>query len=239
MGFRDRFFTPRTAKAILSWRIAIGIAAAALLGVAGVNLAVSIVAGAAVYAGLVLAAMPERQSSRPIDPFTLSEPWRQLIQGAQSARRKLAETIAGVEPGPLRSQLDSIVDQLEHALHTAWGIAQRGDEIDDTVRRLDPPGLRSKLATLEQRAAADPAPETAAALESVRGQLESAERLQRQSDSTASSLRLTQTQLDALVARAAEVRVGAADSASYAKDVDELVIKLEALRQAVEETRTA
>ena len=239
MGFRDRFFTPKTAKAILSWRIAIGVAVAVAMGVAGVNIAVSIAVGVAIYAGLVGAAMPKRAARPTIDAFTLSEPWRQLIQGTQSARRKLDETIAGVAAGPLRTQLDAIADQLEQAIESAWSIAKRGDEIDDTVRRLDPAALRSRLGTLEQRAAADASPENTAAVESVRSQLESADRLKRQSEETASSLRLTQAQLDTLVARAAEVRVGAADTDTYAKDVDDLVIKLEAMRQAVEETRTA
>jgi hypothetical protein len=35
------------------------------------------------------------------------------------------------------------------------------------------------------------------------------------------------------------VRIGATDTVMYAKEVDDLVLKLEALRQAVEETRTA
>jgi hypothetical protein len=239
MGFRDRFFTPKTAKAILSWRIVIGAGVAAAMAVAGLPIAVAIGVGIAAYAGSVVAAMPRQPSRQTIDPFTLSEPWRQLIQGAQSAGRKLTDTVAEVAPGPLRTQLDAIVDQLQHGLRSAWDVAKQGDAIDDTVRRLDPTALRSKLATLEQRAVADPSAENVAAVESVRGQLESADRLKRQSEQTVASLRLTQTQLDALVARAAEVRVGAADSATYAKDVDDLVIKLEALRQAVEETRSA
>jgi hypothetical protein len=238
MGFRDRFFTPKTAKAILSWRIVIGVGVAAALAIAGLPIAVAIGVGIASYAGFVAAAMPRQPNRQMIDPFALSEPWRQLMQGAQGAGRKLTQTVAEVAPGPLRAQLDAIVDQLRHGLQSAWDVAKQGDAIDDTVRRLDPTALRSKLATLEQRAATDPSPENLAALESVRGQIGSADRLKRQSEQTA-SLRLTQTQLDALVARAAEVRVGAADSAAYAKDVDELVIKLEALRQAVEETKRA
>jgi hypothetical protein len=239
MGFRDRFFTPKTAKAILSWRIVIGVGVAAALAIAGLPIAVAIGVGIASYAGFVAAAMPRQPNRQMIDPFALSEPWRQLMQGAQGADRKLTQTVAEVAPGPLRAQLDAIVDQLRHGLQSAWDVAKQGDAIDDTVRRLDPTALRSKLATLEQRAATDPSPENLAALESVRGQIGSADRLKRQSEQTAASLRLTQTQLDALVARAAEVRVGAADSAAYAKDVDELVIKLEALRQAVEETKRA
>ena len=66
-----------------------------------------------------------------------------------------------------------------------------------------------------------------------------AELLMHQSDETAASLRRTQIQLDELVARAAEVQVGAADTDTYARDVDDLVIQLEALHQAVEETSTS
>ena len=48
-----------------------------------------------------------------------------------------------------------------------------------------------------------------------------------------------ETRLDELVARASEVRIGTVDTANYQRDVDDLVIQLEALHQAVEETRTA
>ena len=76
-------------------------------------------------------------------------------------------------------------------------------------------------------------------LTSIKEQLESADRLKQQSEQTAATLRSNQAQLDGLVARAAEVRVGNADTDIYRQDVDELVVKLEALRQATEETRTA
>lgn len=239
MGFRDRFFTPRTAAAILSWRIAVGAGVAVAMSVAGVGIAVSVLAGLAVYAGLVLTAMPERPARPAIDPFTLGEPWRQLVQGAQSAHRKLRSTVEAVDDGPLKDRLRAIAGQLDHGVDEAWAIARRGDEIDDAVRALDPTALRSKLATLEQRAAATPSPEAEAAVISVRNQLESAARLKAQSEQTATNLRLTQTKLDELVARAAEVRIGAADTETYATDVDAVVLQLEALRQAVEETRTA
>lgn len=238
MGFRDRFFTPRTAKAILSWRIALGAGVAVALAVGGAAIGVAIGVGAAVYIATVGLAMPKGAPQVSIDPFVLSEPWRQLVQGAQSAQRKLRATVDGVAPGPLRDQLDSIAEQLGRGLEDAWRIAKRGDEIDDAVRMLDPTALRSKLTTLEQRAAAAPSPDIDAAVASVRSQLESADRLKRQSADTASGLRLTQTKLDELVARASEVRVGAADTDTYAHDVDDVVLQLEALRQAIEETRT-
>src|SRR5690606_3445811 len=131
----------------------------------------------------------------------VGEPWRQLVQGAQGAERKLRATIDGVGAGPLRDRMESIATQLRHGLDEVWQVARRGDELDATLRTLDPTALRSKLSTLEQRAAATPSPETDAAVASVRSQLESADRLRTRRDETASSLRLTQTRLDELVAR--------------------------------------
>ena len=149
------------------------------------------------------------------------------------------DTIAAVPSGPLREQLDAISAQLEHGLAEAYRIAEAGDDIDDVVRQLDPAALRSKLSTAEQRATADPSPDNTAAVAAIREQIESAERLKQQSERTAATLRLNQAQLDGLVVRAAEVRIGNADTDAYREEVGELVLKLEALRQAVEETRTA
>jgi hypothetical protein len=239
MGFRDRFYTPRTAKAILSWRIVVGLGVAAAMAVAGLPILAAVSVGAAVYVASVVTAMPKGPQRANIDPFTLSEPWRQIMQRAQASDRKLRETVERTSEGPLKQTLQGIADQLEHGLREAWEVARRGDEIDDAVRRLDPTSLHSKLATAEQRAIADPSPESEAAVASIRRQVETADRLKQQSAETAASLRLTQTRLDELVARASEVQVGTIDSDAYRRDVDDLVIQLEALHQAVEETRTA
>lgn len=241
MGLRDRFDTPRTARAILSWRIAAGIVVAAGAALAGVPLIGAIAIGAVVYAGLVgiAVASPSGPARPAIDPFTLGEPWRQIVQGAQTAGRKLRATVEGVPAGPLRERLQSIIAQIDHGIDEVWLVAQQGDSIDDSIRTLDPTGLRAKLATAEQRSAADPSPDANAAVESLRSQLATVDRLRTESETTAASLRLTQTRLDELVARANEVKVGAADTERYSRDVDDMVLQLEALRQAVEETRSA
>ncbi|MFW2335938.1 hypothetical protein [Ilumatobacter sp.] len=239
MGFRDRFYTPTTAKALLSWRILVGVGVGAALAVAGLPIALAAAAGVGVYAATVVRAMPRGARRPAIDPFVLSEPWRQLIQGAQGSARKLRSTVSSTDDGPLRSTMEGIVDQLEHGLDEAWEIAKRGDEIDDAVRRLDPTALRSKLDTLRGRAEASPSPDADAAVASIERQLATAERLKLQSADTAAALQRTQTQLDELVARASEVRIGAVDTEVYRQEVDDLVIRLEALHQAVEETRSA
>ena len=84
-----------------------------------------------------------------------------------------------------------------------------------------------------------PSDDLAAAITSVEGQLASADRLKELSAQTAGRLRLTQTRLDELVARTAEVSIGASDTDAYAHDVDDLVIEIEAMRLAVEDTRSA
>mgnify|MGYP000864023731 CR=1 FL=1 len=235
MAFRDRFFTPATAKAILSWRLLLG----AVVGVAAgflIHPVVGIVAGVGLYAASVLAAMPSGPPTVRIDPFTLSEPWRQFVQQGQRADRRLRDTVRAASDGPLKDRLKAIADELERGLGEAFKVARRGDEIDAAVTRLDPVALRSRLGTLEQQAGDTPSEAHTAAIDSVRTQLASADRLKAQSHETAEQLRLTSTRLDELVARAAEVAVGSAEPDTYARDVDNLVEQLAALNLAVQET---
>jgi len=237
MGFRDRFFTPATAQAILSWRIALGIGVAVAMAVGGISIPLAIGAGVALYGGLVFAAMPKTRRRQRIDPFVVGEPWRQYVQGAQRAAAKLHRTVQDTAAGPVRERLQTVAVKLDQGLDETWRIARRGDEIDGAVSRLDPTRLRSKLATLELEAGDQPGDELIAAIESVRSQLESTERLKAKSANTASKLRLTQTRLDELTARALEVSIGAGDTDAYEHDVEDLVDELEGLRLALDETR--
>jgi hypothetical protein len=231
VSFRDRFYTPKTAKAILSWRILLGIAVAAGSMLLGISPAIGIALGVVTYSALVAAAMP-RDTRVRIDPFTVQEPWRQFVQSAQRSAAKLHQIVEGTSAGPVQDRMASIVAKLDHGLDETWQIALRGHDIDQAVHQIDPTAVRSKLATLQQQGATE-------AIASVEGQLESVDRLKAQSNQTANTLRLTQTRLDELVARAAEVSVGAGDTDAYEHDVEDLVVELEGLRQAVQEVRPA
>jgi hypothetical protein len=235
MGLRDRFFTARTAGAILSWRILLGAAAGVVASLLGVAWPVAAVIGAAVYAGAVALAMPKRPARPQLDPFSVSEPWRQFVQAAQRSRRHLGDTVRSAQAGPLRDRLQSIADRLDQAIAESWQIARRGDEIDSAVRRLDPTRLRSRLDSLEAQAASEASDDLAAAIASVQGQLATADRMKALSATTANKMRLSQARLDELVSRAAEVSIGESDTAGFADDVDDLVLELEGLRLAVQE----
>lgn len=231
MGFRDRFYTPKTANAILGWPILFGIGIGIGSVLLGLNPLLAIGAGLLGYGLGVLKAMPRDKRTR-IDPFTVQEPWRQFVQGAQQSATKLNETIDAATDGPIKDRMQGVREKLEHGMDETWQIARRGHEIDQAVRRLDPTALRSKLETLQGQA------DSREAIASVEAQLESVERLKEQSTRTSNRLRLTQHRLDELVARATEVSIGAGDTDAYEHDVDDLVVELEGLRLAVEETRT-
>ena len=233
MAFRDRFWTPTTAKAMLSWRILLGVAGGVAAGLAGVPVVAAVAIGLAVYAGAVLLAVPRAPASVKVDPFSVSEPWRQFVQGGQRSKRRLAETVRSMAPGPLRDRLQVISDRLDTGLAEGWAVAKQGDHIDAAVRRLDPARLRSRLEMLRGQSAADPTDNLRAAIASTEEQLATAERLKQRSAGLADDLRLTQSRLDELVARAAEVSVGTADTDRFAHDVDDLVLELEGLHQAV------
>jgi len=231
VSFRDRFYTPQTAKAILSWRILFGVGVAAGSILLGIAPAFGITLGVVAYSVSVAAAMP-RDTRVRIDPFTVQEPWRQFVQSAQRSAVNLHQVVEGVTAGPVQDRMASIVAKLDHGLDETWQIARRGHDIDQAVHRIDPTALRSKLDTLQRQGATE-------AIASVHGPLESVDRLKAQSTKTANTLRLAQTRLDELVARAAEVSVGAGDTDAYEHDVEDLVVELEGLRQAVQEIRPA
>jgi hypothetical protein len=202
--------------------------------VAGLNPAAASLLGLVVYALLVYIAMPKGPRRANVDPFAVSEPWRQFVQSAQRSRSNLERTLAAMPAGPLRERLDGIGERLERAVEETWRIARRGDEIDAAVKRIDPVRLRANLQALRGQTG-----DVGAATASVESQLATADRLKALSASTADQLRVAQARLDELVARTAEVGVGAQDTDTYAHDVDDLVVELEALRQAVAETSRA
>ncbi len=237
MALRDRFWTPKTAKAILSWRILLGAAVGVGAVLIGLPAVLAAVLGAVVYVGSIGLALPNDPVPSPaqVDPFTVSEPWRRFVQRAQQARRRFANTVQNTQAGPLHDRLQSIAGRLDTGLQQGWQIARRGHEIDAAVKALDPTRLRSQLGTLQAQADSAPSANLTAAIESVQSQLATADRLKALSASTADQLRLNEARLDELCARAAEVSVGSSDTDAFASDVDDLVLELEGMRQALQE----
>lgn len=234
MSLRDRFFTPRTAKAILSpWRIVLGVVVAVVLAIVGVNLILAIVAGVVVYVVTVFFGMPGKPGEVNIDPFGVTEPWRHHVQGALKARRRFDETLAAVPAGPSRDRLAAIGQRIRTGVDECWRIATRGHEIDKAVQRLNLPSARSDLQLLRSRAADA---SSAATIASLQAQIQSGERMQAKSDDIAQRLRLLEVRLSELATRAAEVAVGTRDQEAYGNDVEDVIAQLEGMRLALDET---
>jgi hypothetical protein len=234
MSLRDRFFTPRTAKAILSpWRIGLGIAVAVVLAVLGINIVLAVVAGLVVYAVTVFIGMPDGPEAVAIDPFGVSEPWRQHVQGALKARRRFDDTLESTPAGPTRQRLAEIGARIGTGVEECWHIATRGHEIDKAVKRLNLPSARSDLQLLQSRPADA---QSEATIASLQAQIDSGERLKAKSADVAQRLRLLEVRLSELAARASEVAVGARDEEAYGNDVEDVISQLEGMRLALDET---
>lgn len=241
-SLRDRFFTPRVAAAIVSPG-----AVVALVGGAAVGLLVgSGVLGAlglalVAFAARVAIAVPGAARPDPIDPFAVSEPWRQHVRAALQAQRRFTDAVEAARAGPLRERLRDIGERVDTGVGQVWRIAQRADDLVEARRRIDPDALRRRLAaaTGSSGGAQVAQPAAARTVEALRSQLATAERLDRVIAEADSRLRLLEARLDEAAARSIELSVQAHDLAELGglgRDVEHLVDDMEALRQAVEET---
>jgi hypothetical protein len=181
-------------------------------------------------AGLLLARRHRSRGSRPrssraIDAFALGEPWRRHVAAAQSAQRRFQGLVASVPAGPLRLKMVEIGRQVDRAVEECWEIAKRGAHLDDTIRGLDPPAIKSRL-----EVAKDPV-----AIRSLESQLASVERVRTARDDTDNRLRVLQTRLGELVSQTAEVTIGVDHTGELGTAVEDVVVQLEALRLATRE----
>ena len=241
-SFRDRFLTPPVARAIMSplGIILFGTAAAGAILI-GAPIALAAGIGAAAWGGRVLAAVPRdpRRGDR-IEPFTLGDPWKSYVIGAQQSKERFDRMVHDMAAGPLKERLADLASRLDDGVAESWRIARRGNDISGALARLDT--IRAQAELAELRAAtgnAMPERSMAKTIEAIEAQIASANRLQRTADDAQSRLRLLDARFDELVARGVEVSIGSGDTDVFGDEVDGLVSDLEALRAALEEAEAA
>ena len=241
-SFRNRFFTPPVARAIMSplGILAFGVVAAGGI-LAGLPLVAGLGAGAVVWAGNVFRSVPKAaKAADRIDPFTLSEPWRGYVQAAQSAKLRFDRTVQGTRPGPIQDRLHEMGTRLDDAIEDCWRVASRGDDIDSAIAQLNTAEAQLDLAETRKRIRErGVTPDLESTERSLQAQIASHQRMRTVSEDTRDRLRLLDARFDELVAQAAEVSVGAGDTAGLSDDIDGLASELEALRLALEETDRA
>lgn len=239
-SFRDRFLTPRVARAITSPSAIVATGAGAAVGVLAFGNpvgAVGLAVGA--FVARVLVAVPRRQRRSSISPGRLEQPWRSLVEEVLDARSRFEDAVRAVRPGPLADRLAELRVRLDTAVDEVWRTASAGHSLSEGRRRIDADRVRADLAAA---GAEPPTDRSAARLEALRSQLESATRLDATIADTYDRLRLLDARIDETVTRAVELSVTQHDDAAggvggLGAEVDAIVIEMEALRQAVEETR--
>lgn len=244
MAFRDRFLTPRVARALTSPSGILLAGAGTSLGIlAGLPIVGAAAIGAAAYAARVALAMPRREGER-IDLRALGDPWRHFVREALDARRRYDRAVQTVTAGPLRDRLSEIGDRLEDGVRECWRIALRGQALQRALAELDPSdAIRRELEQVRHDRDRDgESGHLHATEEALRAQLASRGRIAAVAAETRERLRLLNARLDEAVARAVELALrsgDASDLGGLGSDVDALVAEMEALRQALEETSGA
>lgn len=184
----------------------------------------------AVLGGALIAAISRRSPTTPaIDPFTVGEPWRRHVSQALRLQRGYAELVEATAEGPLRDRMADIGRQVNQAVGECFTIAQHGDGLDGTLRTLDAPGLRTRLARTDD----------AMVRSSLSTQLASADRLREIRDNADRRLTVLTTRMGELLSQGAEVRVGGDVADELGSGVDDVVIQLQALREAVADVELA
>lgn len=239
-SFRDRFLTPRVARAMTSPSAILAVGAGAAAGIlAGLGPIGAALGAGAAWAVRVLAAVPRSEARERVSPRSLGEPWRTLLADVQAARNRFADALDGVRPGPLRDRLEDLGARLEVAIAEAGRIARAGDLLSRGRGRIDVDAVRRDLADTERLPRDD---RTQQIVRSLRSQLEAAERLDRTIADTHGRLRLLDARIDETVTRTVELsvtQVEGGDLGGLDREVDAIVGEMESLRQAVEETGAA
>lgn len=233
-SFRDRFFTPQTARAITSpSAILLAGVGASVAIVGGLPIAAAAAIGAAAYGVRVAFGIP-RATTEKIDINQLRDPWRQFVVEAQVATRRYDKAVRGAAAGPLRERLAEIGRRIQTGAEECWRIARRGQELEDALRALeDPRDVRRRLDEARGGGADE------RLVQALQSQIDSTERIIRVAAETRDRLRLLDARLDEAVARAVELSLRATDVGDLGglgSDVDALVGDMEALRQALDET---
>ena len=245
----------RLARAILS-----PLALTAGLGVGGVLLASGQTAGGLLAGILTWAAgvfvslrrtrsdgqrARDRVTTDRVDPFTVGEPWRRYVQSSQSARNRFASATNATPQGPLRDRLESIGQRINEAAQEIWVIAKDGHALNGALKAINVTEINQRVAATTtdlQSASPERLPSLQASLDSALARQQSAKRLNEQRTSLEDRLRELDGKLDELSARGVELSVSGSTSGadpsldSLRSDVDNVIIEMEALRQAMAET---
>lgn len=238
MSLRDRFLTPRVARAITSPSGILLAGAGASVGILFGAPALAVGLGAAAWAARVAVAVPRAPTREHIDPRSLAQPWRHSVEDALDARERFGKAVARTTSGPIRERLDAIGERVDTGVQECWRIARHGDALVGALRQMDVGDAQRQIAQL----GGPGNPTQQRRIEALQAQVDASQRLSALATATQDDLLLLNARLDEAVARAIElsVQVGSVEQLnSLRSDVEGVVGDMESLRQGLEEAERA
>ena len=235
MSLRDRIYTTRMARAMMSPSAILATGTGAALGIlVGAGPLGAVHLGAAGWLARGGRALPRRASAGLGRPADLPEPWRAFVEDASAANTSFGDAIRSTRPGPLRDRLTEIGVNLQHGVEVGHTIALRGAAISRARRHIDATAISRELESIP-RDGRESTTETIAALQA---QLDTAARMDEIIRDARDRLRLLNARMDESVARAIELSVKAEDVTELddlGDNVGSLVMQLDAMRQALDD----
>lgn len=240
MGALDRlpehWKSQRSADAVMapSAIVLAGVGAAAAI-LAGLPALAVIGAGGLAYAIRVGMLLPRKRRGSRIDPMSISDPWRGFVREALDAQRRYRNAVGSATEGPMRDRLIEIGERIDAGVDECWRVARRGNQLNDAIANLDVPQARADLDAAKKASRDDKNDPT---VQSLQGQIDSAERIIDVSDDAQGKLRLLDARLDEAVARAIELSIRAEDVGELGGlggQVENVVSDMETLRVSLEE----
>jgi len=208
----------------------VGTALVVLIVVAAVLAAVIAVAVRNQRAGVT-----RRTHDPSIDPFTVGEPWRRLVQSAVRSQARYRELVAETAPGPTRDELAGIGGEVDAAVSECWRIARRGDDLAHALDGMAVTQARQQLAAI---APDETDPAVTGQADALRSRIATHDRVAASTADAERQLRLLVARLEETATRGSELALtSGADPglAALGSDVSHVVEELEALRLAFDE----
>ncbi len=239
MAFRDRFFTPQVAEAIMSPS---GIAIAGVgtaIGVAtGIPVVAAVLIGAGAWAARVGVAVPRGPVKERIDRRTVSGSWQRFVDEAVEAKQRFETATERASDGPLKDRLLGVGEQIDRFVERSYRVAQSGQQLSEARALIDVDSIVAELDDVQRGGQADPGSNRERAATSLKAQLASADRMDATIAETRSQLMLLDARLDELVTRSIELSVTGGDLGSIGsvdRELQSVVDELEAVRLAVDD----
>jgi hypothetical protein len=241
---------------------AVGAAAVgAGVGVLAQSVVVGVVLAAAGWCGRMGVAVVQRRRreavARPhpaeLDPWSVPEPWRQMVQQAASAQHRFEEAVEGWPPGPMRERVWSLRGDFFREFAAVGSLATRGATLSGWSGGIPDPtrAASAGLATDLERTRAervglgDRAPDRVADLarreHALAAQIRAIQLSERAARSLEDRLRVIVARLDEAVTHLVGLGIDAGDGGGLdqvAAVLNRLDDELGALTAGIEATRT-